>query len=207
MATLIKRGAEAEIYLSEWMGRKVIVKKRIRKKYRIKEIDDELRKRRTKKEGVLMAGARKAGVAVPVIYDVDMDGMKITMQYVDGKSLKDCLDEMDIDEQKNVCRKIGESIAFLHKNGIVHGDITTSNLILYGDNVYFIDFGLGEKSSEDEKRGVDLHLLRGAFKAAHKNSNLFEWVFESYRRNYHGADSITKKMEEIAGRGRYVVRG
>jgi len=207
MATLIKRGAEAEIYLSEWMGRRVIVKKRIRKKYRIKEIDDELRKQRTKKECILMAGARKAGVAVPIIYDVDLASMEITMQYIDGKSLKDCLDEMDLNEQKNVCGKIGESIASLHKNGIVHGDITTSNLILCGERVYLIDFGLGEKSREEEKQGVDLHLLMGAFKAAHSNRELFQWVMESYRKNYERAGNIEKKLDEIAGRGRYVVRG
>ncbi len=204
---MIKRGAEAEIYLSEWMGRKVIVKKRVRKNYRIKEIDDELRRQRTKKEAALVAEARKAGTAVPIIYDVDLADMKITMQYVDGNRLKDCLDEMDEKEQREVCGKIGESIAFLHKNGIVHGDITTSNMILYMGRVYFIDFGLGEKNSESEKQGVDLHLLMGAFKAAHKNKRLFDWVFESYEKNFDRADEIRKKLDDISRRGRYVVRG
>ncbi len=207
MAKLIRRGAEAEIYLSEWMGRKVIVKKRVKKRYRIKEIDEELRKHRTKKEGMLMTSARKAGVAVPIIYDVDLAGMKITMQYVEGKILKECLDEMDAGEQKNVCGKIGESIAALHRNGIIHGDITTSNLILCGENVHFIDFGLGEISREEEKQGVDLHLLMEAFKAAHDNRELFGWVMESYRKNYEMAGIIEKKLDEICGRGRYVVRG
>ncbi len=207
MERLITRGAEAEIYLSEWMNRKVIIKRRVRKRYRIKEIDEELRKPRTKKEATLIIEARRAGISVPIIYDVDLTEMKITMQYVDGEKLKDCLDGMDEKKQKDICKKIGKSIALLHKNGIAHGDITTSNLIVDGNKIYFIDFGLGEKSSEVEKQGVDLHLLRGAFKAAHKNEKLFQWVFDGYKKNFEGADEIRRKVDEISGRGRYTVRG
>jgi len=206
MAALIKRGAEAEIFLSEWMGRKAIIKRRVRKNYRIREIDEELRRQRTKKEALLMAEVRKAGASVPIIYDVDLLDMKITMQYLDGKRIKDCIDDMDSREQRKTCRKIGEGIARIHKSGIVHGDITTSNLILWRDKIYFIDFGLGEKSNEREKQGVDLHLLMEAFKAAHENQELFNWVFDAYEKNFEWAGEVRKKVEEIAGRGRYMVR-
>ncbi|MEA2055136.1 MAG: KEOPS complex kinase/ATPase Bud32 [Candidatus Thermoplasmatota archaeon] len=206
MEKLIGRGAEAEIYLSEWMGRDVVTKKRIKKKYRIKEIDEEMRRQRTKKEALLMEEARKSGTSVPIIYDVDLNEMKITMQYVNGDRIKDCIDGLDKERQKAICKKIGESIASLHKNGIIHGDITTSNLILANGNIYFIDFGLGEISNEAEKQGVDLHLLMGAFKAAHRNTELFQWVFEAYEKKFDMAGEIRKKMKEIAERGRYVVR-
>jgi len=206
METLIKKGAEAEIYLSEWMGRKVVIKKRVRKNYRIKEIDEELRKQRTKKESLLMSEARKAGASVPIIYDIDLSEAKITMQYLNGKRIKDCIDDMDSKEQRKVCKKIGEGISYIHKRGIVHGDITTSNLILYRGKIYFIDFGLGEKSSEREKQGVDLHLLMEAFKAAHENEELFNWVFEAYEKNFEWAMEVRKKVREIAERGRYMVR-
>lgn len=206
MEKLIKKGAEAEIYLSTHMGREVVIKRRIRKVYRIKEIDEELRRSRTKKEALLMAEARKGGVAVPIIYDIDLKKMEITMQYVRGKRIKDCIDAMDEKMQKEICKKIGKSIALLHENGIIHGDITTSNLILANENIYFIDFGLGEKSKDVEKRGVDMHLLMEALKAAHMNKQLFQWVFESYEENMEDGDEIIKKVREIEKRGRYMVR-
>ncbi len=204
MEELIRRGAEAEIYLSTFMGRNVVIKRRVRKKYRIKEIDEELRYHRTKKEALLIVEARKASVAVPFIYDVDIKKMEITMEYVKGKRIKDYIDAMDESVQKDICKKIGESIAFLHEDGIIHGDITTSNLILAHEKIYFIDFGLGEKSTNIEKRGVDMHLLMEAFKAAHRNEHLFQWVSEEYEKYSDG--KVLKKVKEIEKRGRYMVR-
>lgn len=206
MEKLIKRGAEAEIYLATYMGRDVVIKRRIRKKYRIREIDEELRRSRTRKEALLMAEARKAGVAVPFIYDVDVKKMEITMQYIHGKRIKDYLDTMNESDQKEICKKIGESVAFLHKNGIIHGDITTSNLILANEKIYFIDFGLGEKSNSIEKRGVDMHLLMEALKAAHINKQLFEWILKEYEKHVEDGNEVVKKIKEIEKRGRYMVR-
>ena len=205
MEKLIKRGAEAEIYLSVYMGREVVIKRRIKKVYRIKEIDEELRSQRTKKEALLMVEARKAGVAVPIIYDVDLKKMEITMQYVKGNRIKDCLDSMNESVQKELCKKIGESIAFLHENGIIHGDITTSNLILANERIYFIDFGLGEKSNDIEKKGVDMHLLMEALKAAHSKEQFFEWVCKGYKKHADW-EEVIKKIKEIEKRGRYMVR-
>ncbi len=204
MEKLIKRGAEAEIYLSEWHGRKVILKRRIKKGYRIKEIDEEIREKRTKKEALLMASARRAGVCVPVIYDVNLDSKEIIMQYVDGERLKDVLDKKSQNMQKEICYKIGESIANLHSYGIVHGDITTSNMILYKKRIFFIDFGLGMRSQENEDRGVDLHLLMEAFKAAHRNNKLFSWVIEAYANCFNEAEEVKRKIKEIERRGRYM---
>jgi len=74
------------------------------------------------------------------------------------------------------------------------------------EKVYFIDFGLGIKSEEIEDRGVDLHLLMEAFKAAHRNKNLFKWVMEAYEENFEGGEEVRKKIEEIKRRGRYMRR-
>jgi Kae1-associated kinase Bud32 len=205
MERLIKRGAEAEIYLGKYMGRNVVRKKRVRKKYRIKEIDEELRSYRTKKESLLITKSREAGIAVPLIYDVDVKKMEITMEYIEGIRIKDCIDKIDKNRQKKVCKRIGESIALLHEHGIIHGDITTSNLILAHEKIYFIDFGLGENSRDIEKRGVDMHLLMEAFKAAHINKDLFMWVSEEYEHCSEGSD-VLKKVKEIEKRGRYMVR-
>ena len=202
---LIKKGAEAEIYLSKWLGKRVIIKRRIRKKYRIKELDEEIRIQRTKREAILMSEARKAGISVPIIYDIDLEKKEIVMQYIEGKMIKDVIDEIDEEEQKRICRAIGKNIANMHKNGIIHGDLTTSNMIL-SNKLYFIDFGLGMKSNENEDRGVDLHLLMEAFNATHENKKLFQWVFESYKKNFDEADKVRKKIEEIIKRGRYMKR-
>lgn len=203
---MIKRGAEAEIYISEWRGRKIVIKRRIKKGYRIKEIDEKIREQRTKKEAFLMMSARKAGVSVPIIYDLRINDKEIFMQYIEGERLKDVIDEMDEKIQRKICGEIGISIANLHKNGIIHGDITTSNMIWMKNKLYLIDFGLGMKSREIEDRGVDLHLLMEAFKAAHKNKKLFEWVVETYKKNFEEGEEVMKKVHEIARRGRYMRR-
>jgi len=202
---LIKRGAEAEIYTGKWLGRDVIVKRRVRKKYRIKEIDEKIRKERTKREAILMMKARKSGVSVPLIYEIDTVKMEIIMEYVRGERIKDIIDKIDEEEQRRICRMIGRSIAKLHSNGIIHGDLTTSNMIM-AERLYFIDFGLGAKNDEIEAKGVDMHLLMEALNAAHKNEMLFKWIFEEYEKNYDEADKVKRKINEIVRRGRYMRR-
>ncbi len=203
---MIKKGAEAEIYLSTWMGRRVVIKRRIRKGYRIKELDEKIRKQRTRREAILMAEARKAGVAVPIIYEINNFEMEIVMEYVDGERLKDIIEKLDDNEKRRICQEIGKSIAMLHKNGIIHGDITTSNIILRGGKIHFIDFGLGMKSAENEARGVDLHLLMEAFNAAHADERLFRWVMGGYKKNFEKGNEVERKIEEIVRRGRYMRR-
>ncbi|HDN96294.1 MAG: Kae1-associated kinase Bud32 [Thermoplasmata archaeon] len=203
---MIKRGAEAEIYLSSWRGRKVVIKRRIRKKYRIEKIDSQIREQRTKREALLIISARKAGVSVPIIYDVRLQRKEIVMQYIEGERLKDVIDMKSKEWQKKICYMIGKSIANLHKNSIIHGDLTTSNMIYKNGKLYFIDFGLGSKSKEIEDMGVDLHLLMEAFKSAHRNEALFEWVTEAYMKNFENGKKVLKKVEEIAKRGRYMRR-
>jgi len=200
---LLRQGAEAEIHLISWMEKKVIQKRRITKTYRLTEIDDRLRKSRTKKEAQLMMDARRSGISVPIIYDVDIHQYQIIMEYVDGPRVKDVLDDMTADEQKSLCCTIGTEIAKLHRYGLIHGDITTSNLMLSHDRVYFIDFGLGDKCCEDEVRGVDLHLLMEAFRATHPTPQCFEWVMQGYRKTFGDASMIEKKIEDIGKRGRY----
>lgn len=203
---LLRQGAEAEIHLSSWMGKKVIYKRRITKKYRLEEIDEKLRKSRTKKEAQLMMDARRSGISVPIIYDVDVNQYQIIMEYLDAPRVKDVLDELSMTEQKSLCLTIGTEIAKLHGHGLIHGDITTSNLMLSKDRVYFIDFGLGEKCCEDEVRGVDLHLLMEAFSATHRNPHCFGWVMQGYRKAFGNASMIEKKIEDIGKRGRYTRR-
>lgn len=201
---LIKRGAEAEIYLSEWRNRQVVLKRRVVKSYRHEEIDRRLREARTRLEAKLISEARSFGVPTPIIYDVDTQKSQITMEYVDGKQIKEVLHNVENEEQKKLCVEIGKCVGKFHKNDLIHGDLTTSNMILRGDRIYFIDFSLGGKNREIEAKGVDLHLLSEAFESTHSEIlDMFDFVLEGYNNEYEEADKVIAKVKEIEKRGRY----
>ena len=203
--TIIYQGAEAKICKTEYMGFDVVQKRRLKKSYRIKNIDERLISYRTKEEAKLMMEARNYGVSIPTIYDVDLEKGIITMDYLAGKRIKDILNDLSEVKRAEICKKIGESIAKFHNNDIIHGDITTSNMILLDNKIHFIDFGLGEKSSEIEVKGVDLHVLMEAIESTHsKYSNCFDYVLMGYKKELKDdANLIIKKIEEIVKRGRY----
>ena len=202
---VLYRGAEAEICLSKYMGKTVVQKRRVIKTYRIREIDALLIGSRTKEEAKLIAISRKYGVSVPILYDVDLSQGMITMEYLAGIRVKDILNSLEETERKRICQKIGENIARLHNHDIIHGDITTSNMILLDDRIYFIDFGLGCKNGEIEAKGVDLHVLMEAFQSTHSQySDCFKYVFEGYTKQFHGDASVVReKIDDIVRRGRY----
>ena len=160
---------------------------------------------RTREEAKLITEARTYGVSVPIIYDVNLTKGIITMEYVKGKRIKDILNKLKEPERQQLCEHIGESIARLHNHDIIHGDITTSNMILYNNHVYFIDFGLGSKNTELEAKGVDLHVLMEAFESTHsQHPECFSQVFTGYTKQFHGdASLVLKKIEDIVQRGRY----
>ncbi len=199
---LLKRGAEAEIHLTEFLGREAIAKLRLPKTYRNKRIDDVLRKNRTKSEARLMSEVKKYGVSTPVIYDVSVDECMIVMQYINGERVKDILNSVSEKKRKKICYMIGESVGKMHTNNVIHGDLTTSNMILLNDKIFFIDFGLGEKNSEIEAKGVDLHVMMEGFEGAHSEVDAFDYVLGAYK-SYDKKDIVVKRMYEISRRGRY----
>ena len=202
---ILYQGAEAIICKTKYMDYEVVEKRRIKKSYRIKNIDDRLISFRTKEEAKLMMESRRYGVSVPIIYDVDLEKGIITMSYIKGDRIKDILNDLNEEERHRVCKKIGMSIAKFHNNDIIHGDITTSNMILSDDKIHFIDFGLGEKSTEIETKGVDLHVLMEAIESTHsKYSNCFNYVLEGYKEQLkQDPNLVIRKIEEIVKRGRY----
>jgi len=201
---VIKRGAEAILYL-ESDG---LVKERIKKSYRLSEIDQKLRKSRTRKEARLMLEAKRAGVDIPNIVSVDEDNFKITMDFIEGKRLKEFLNETDDDSRKKVAEEVGKSVGLLHKNGIVHGDLTTSNMILKDGRIFLIDFGLGDFSRRTENQAVDLSVLRKAFKSTHfRNLNLlWESFVKGYKQTNDNFNKVLDALNGIEKRGRYVER-
>lgn len=200
----IGRGAEAVITRTEYLGRDAVVKTRPCKGYRHPELDARLRSARTRTEVRVMRDARDAGVRTPVIYDVDLSEGSITMEFIEGESVKKLLDEHPEDADA-ICARIGEMVAKLHNAKIGHGDLTTSNMIINGkDELCVIDFSLGDTRIDLETMGVDIHLLERAFTSAHSGiDGAFGCVLDSYRKHMPDADKVFAKVEEIKGRARY----
>ncbi|MCK5024694.1 MAG: Kae1-associated serine/threonine protein kinase [Thermoplasmata archaeon] len=200
--TIIAQGAEAKIHRGRWHGREVIIKERVSKAYRPKELDMRLRNSRLKAEAQLISQARKAGVRTPLIYDIDLEKSAITMEFIDGPTAKDVLQNSD--DREELAALIGQKIGRLHNADLIHGDLTTSNMLFIENEPCFIDFGLGEKSPEPEKKGVDMHLLKEALQSAHsEHSGLYEIIANSYVEEYTEGKKILKIVEEIEKRGRY----
>jgi TP53 regulating kinase-like protein len=207
--TLFKKGAEASLYLADWHQRRVIIKMRIPKKYRSPVLDEQIRSYRTVHEPQLIHEAKAAGVPTPLIYMVNVTESSITMEYIEGQQVKQLLNKVSKAKRHDICVKIGESIAKLHSHGLIHGDLTTSNMILSAKGkLFFVDFGLGEKNGELEAQGVDLHLLKRALQSTHYL--FWEECFQSVLCGYTSvlgvelAEKVYEKIREIEKRGRYV---
>ncbi len=187
----LARGAEAVV----WLDNGTVVKERVKKRYRHVELDERIRKERTRAESRLISEARRLGIPTPVIYDVG--NSTIRMQHIPGIALKHIIDP-------ELSKDLGEMIGVLHSGGIVHGDLTTSNLIYYNERIYMIDLGLGSMSCELEARGVDVHVLFRTFESTHQGHLALKDAFcEGYRKTLHNADEVLERVKEIEKRGRY----
>ena len=109
---------------------------------------------------------------------------------------------------RNLALKIGKIIANMHVKNVIHGDLTTSNLLLVGQpenmNIVVIDFGLSSVENLAEDKGVDLYVLERAFLSSHPNTEeLFSIILESYKKQYgSGVEEIISKLDEVRLRGR-----
>jgi Kae1-associated kinase Bud32 len=197
---LLQQGAEAKIFLNE--EKSLIIKDRIRKSYRLKELDEKIRKQRTKREKNLLEKACKI-INAPNPFPLK-EFSKMQMPFIEGQKLSESLDSFSPEKQKEIMKTIGESIAKLHNSDIIHGDLTTSNMILKDNLVYFIDFGLGFISKKIEDKAVDLHLLKQALEAKHfKNWKvLFDEVLNGYR-ECREERKVLERLKAVEKRGRY----
>ncbi len=121
----IAQGAEAIIIKEKGS----VIKRRIKKSYRISELDEKIRKLRTRSETKLLEKAGKL-ISIPKITKSDEKQKEIIMEFIEGKKLSDNLDIFPLKKQKQICKQIGEDVAKLHDMNIIHGDLTTSNMIL-----------------------------------------------------------------------------
>lgn len=201
---MIGQGAEAKVFETEFLGRNAIMKSRPAKEYRHPELDRQLRTQRTKNEVRAIRETRAARIRTPVIYDIDMTECSITMEHMNGRTVKDILTE-EPDNAVTICKKVGMTIARLHDHGISHGDLTTSNMIITDSGeMCLIDLSLGNTTADIEDIGVDMHLLKRAFTSAHSDlEDAFNALLDEYRNNMDHADEVFAKVEDIRNRGRY----
>jgi TP53 regulating kinase-like protein len=194
---LLFQGAEAKIFLLD----KTITKARIPKGYRHPQIDKQIRTRRTRSEAKILTKALKAGANIPKV--ISSDKFNINIEYIDGDRLSETLNSYPEKKQFEVMKQLGEQTALLHKNNIIHGDLTTSNTILKNDKLFIIDFGLGFISTKQEDKAVDLHLIKQALEAKHFQNH--EALFKNFSKGYQWEESkeIIKKLETVEKRGRY----
>lgn len=200
---LIKKGAEADIYQTTWENSKAILKIRKIKKYRNSSLDSKIRKQRTIKESQIISQVKSFGVPTPLIYFVNLKKSSIIMQEIPGKPVHD-LPESKIIE---VSKEIGRLVGILHKNGIMHGDLTTSNFILFRNIVYVIDFGLSQNTIKPENHAVDLRLIKEILNSAHAKIMDSAWKnflvgYKSIVGNENNV-KILNLVSDIEGRGRY----
>jgi len=194
----ISQGAEAIIYKE-----KNILKDRIKKNYRIKEIDEKLRKLRTRREAKILD---KLHGIIPVPKLINVNDNLIEIEEIKGDRVRDILEKSDYIK---LSHEIGEKIAVMHNHNIIHGDLTTSNMILSKENkIFFIDFGLSFFSDKTEDKAVDLHLLKKALESKHYK--IFEECFKSALEGYKGKsddyEAIMKRFNIVEKRGRYKER-
>ncbi len=188
----IGRGAEAVITRDG----DTVTKWRKPKGYRLLALDGKIRRERTVMEARIISEARRCGVPTPVVLDVTR--FELTMEYIEGAKLKDVIDH-------DLSRRLGELVGRLHGCGIIHGDLTTSNMILKGDRLYLIDFGLASHDQSIEAQGVDLHVF---FQTVKSTQDLYESLAEAFKEGYTStyaqAGAVLKRVEEIEARGRYL---
>ncbi len=193
---IIGRGAEAIIT----KNKNSVIKNRIEKTYRHPELDEKIRKLRTRAESRILERVSKV-ISVPKVFATDEIKKTITLEFIKGKKLAENLEKTDY---KKVCEQIGKSLAKLHDNNIIHGDLTTSNLILKEKKVYFIDFGLSFHSQKIEDKAVDLHLIKEALEAKHPliSKEAYNSVVKGYKhsQNYN---KVIKQLNAVEKRGRY----
>lgn len=221
---VFKQGAEARLTIGEFNGQQCLIKERFVKNYRHPELDTHLTKERMRAESKAVSRCVAAGVNAPQIFHMDLNDRKIYMKYyeksITAKAyINDIVPNLnDAEERENRIQKlateIGTCVGKMHANNIIHGDLTTSNILLDPSDAddgsfreYFlimIDFGLSSYSQSSEQKGVDLYVLERALLSTHSGvPNLFNNILEAYKlANSKSSAETIVKFEEVRARGR-----
>ncbi|ORZ13079.1 tp53rk protein [Absidia repens] len=208
----IKQGAEARVFhLPTFltMDDGCIAKERFKKTYRHPDLDRQLTARRVTQEARCLYRCNKAGMDTPAVYLVDIQKATIYMERIIGTTVKRLLLDNQHDQYASLdcvsmADKIGMALGKMHSIDIIHGDLTTSNLMLReSGSLVTIDFGLSYGSSMPEDKAVDLYVLERAFSSTHPSTErLFANILTSYTKHYKQSKPILNKLEEVRLRGR-----
>lgn len=225
---LIAQGAEARVYKGTYLGQSALMKERFEKKYRHAGLDTRLTKDRMKAECRAILRAKAAGVTTPAIYLANFERRCIYMEYIENAiMLKEFIEENVSNDSNNldctlnvIAEALGAILAKLHSKNIIHGDLTTSNVLLKNQvdrhfdikehdatsNFVVIDFGLARIESSVEDKAVDLYVLERSLLSAHSEVPLlFSKIFDVYQTRYTNkkeCNEIVAKYKEVQSRGR-----
>jgi TP53 regulating kinase and related kinases len=206
---LLYRGAEADVFGGDWCGEPAIYKVRKPLPYRLAELDRQIRSQRTVHEAQMLHLSKLAGVSTPHLYYLSPPEALLVMEYVEGERLKTLLLKRGLAKERveALGEALGRSIAGLHAAGIMHGDLTTSNVIVEGDAFSLIDFGLAIHSKRLEDQAVDLRLIKETLTGAHHalSKPFMQALLSGYSSvlGKERAGAATRKLTEIERRGRY----
>ncbi|KAM3620834.1 uncharacterized protein V6R79_002655 [Siganus canaliculatus] len=211
---MLKQGAEARVYRAQFLGKPTIIKERFPKRYRHPQLDEKLTHRRTTQEVRSMLRCRKAGISAPVVYFVDYSTHCIFMEEIlSSVTVRDHIASVQqsksCSQLQRLAEQVGQILAKMHDEDVVHGDLTTSNMLLRRgvkdgeSDLVLIDFGLSYISALPEDKGVDLYVLEKAFLSTHPNTEeLFEKLLKSYAASSKKSSPVLKKLDEVRLRGR-----
>ena len=245
---LLTQGAEALLYRTCFLhpSNPSVLKYRPPKPYRHPTLDRRLTRHRILSESRTLVKCRREGISVPGVLGLDADGGAadgggggwMMMEFIDGRTVREVLQQRKqrmetlgndyferSNEVNNIMGKIGRMVGRLHEVGVVHGDLTTSNMMLRpmtpitvngnssdhdGTNeisldgdIVLIDFGLAGQSVQDEDKAVDLYVLERAFGSTHPEAeDGFQEVLRAYGGSSKGAKIVMKRLEEVRIRGR-----
>lgn len=229
---LIKQGAEARLFACSYLGKPTIIKERFKKNYRHADLDTSITRERIKNEARAIVRCKTADVRTPCLYFVDFERRRIFMEHFeDSITVKDFIisivtkyNENGSGEAKilnSIAKIIGETVRKLHENNIIHGDLTTSNMLLVQKTasdtandmkwlnlpnmeLVMIDFGLSYIDKSTEDKGVDLYVLERAIISTHNDyPDLFSTILEAYKNlTKNNVKEILRKFEEVRARGR-----
>ena len=204
---LLYKGAEADIIHGEWQGLDAIYKVRKPLKYRLAVLDDAIRRKRTVREAEMIHSAKKAGVAAPFLYCVDIPSSTLVMEFVKGDRVKDLVAASSRKGISDIFYEFGQGAAKLHAAGMMHGDLTTANVVMREDGLVFIDFGLAISTTRLEDHAVDLRLIKETLVGAHPG--VAEAALGALIRGYTSvagpsrSRAVQKQLQSIERRGRY----
>ena len=200
---LVKKGAEADIYVTIWNGLDSILKIRKKKDYRVHSLDMRIRTLRTIREAKMISEAKSFGITTPLVYFVDEKKCEIYLQLIKGKLVRD----LSLNKIIKICTEIGKMVGTLHKNGVMHGDLTTSNFILSNQGLVILDFGLSQKTDKVDDYAIDLRLFKEVLNSAH--AQIVEDAWLSFVLGYRKilgtmlTEKVLSHVSVIEKRGRY----